>query len=348
MSAASYAMVVALRQLAQGAHLTADAAAAAVAAIMSGEASPGQTGAFLMALRLKGETEDEVAGTAVALRRCMKAVTLPSDDAIDTCGTGGDGLNTFNVSTAAAFVVAGAGLPVAKHGNRSASSRCGSADVLEALGVPLLSAATDLERCLQKHNMAFLFAPHMHPAMRHAGPIRREIAIPTVFNLVGPLVNPASVPMQIVGVPDRSLQPLMAAVLHRLGTRSAWVVTGEDGMDELTTTAVNHVTRLEHGQCAETTVDARDVGLPRVRPEDLAGGSTLENGRRIEAILSGRPGPDRDIVLFNAAAALVVGGRAVDLAHGMVQAAESIDQGAAAAVLAGLQSCAMGAQDELQ
>jgi anthranilate phosphoribosyltransferase len=335
-SAGAEALALALGRLAAGESLEAEATAQAVGDIMSGRATPAQTGAFLMALRVKGESEAEVAGTALALRRCMTPVSTDGLDCADTCGTGGDGLTTFNISTAAAFVVAGAGLPVAKHGNRSVSSRCGSADVMEALGVPLLKDPGALARCLAEHGMAFLHAPHLHPAMRHAAPVRREIGCRTVFNLAGPLANPALVPYQVLGVPDAALQPLMARVLHRLGTRAAWVVTGSDGMDELTTTGVNRITVLKDGQVSRTTLDACDLGLPRARPEDLCGGDARENARRIEAVLEGERGPDRDIVILNAAAALAVSGLSRDMGEAVRRAGESLDTQAAARVLAGL------------
>ena len=333
MNSGSSAMLSALRRLAEGEGISERSAAEAVAEIMSGAATPAQTGAFLLALRVKGETEEEIAGVARVLRRFMRSVDGASEAGIDTCGTGGDGLNTFNVSTAAAFVVAGAGLVVAKHGNRSASSRCGSADVLEALGVPFLATTAALSRCLRRHGMAFLYAPHLHPAMRNAAASRREIGVRTVLNLAGPLANPAGVPCQILGVPDDRLRRIMAGVLLRLGTRSAWVVTGHDGMDELTTTGDNRVTVLEDGQLRETVVDGRDIGLPRARPADLAGGDVSANAGRLRGILDGRPGPGRDIVVLNAAAALVVGGQATDLPEGREQAEVSLDSGAASRVL---------------
>lgn len=336
MNSGSPAMASSLRRLAEGEGIGESRAAEAVEEIMSGAATPAQTGAFLLALRVKGETEEEIAGVARALRRGMRAVDGAGETGIDTCGTGGDGLNTFNVSTAAAFVVAGAGLMVAKHGNRSASSRCGSADVLEALGVPFLSDPADLSRCLRRHGMAFLYAPHLHPAMRNAAASRREIGVRTVFNLAGPLANPAGVPCQILGVPDDRLRRVMAGVLLRLGTRSAWVVTGHDGMDELTTTGANRVTVLADGQLREEVVDGRDIGLPRARPADLAGGDVSANARRLLGILDGRPGADRDIVVLNSAAALVVGGQATGLLEGREQAEQSLDSGAASGVLEAL------------
>jgi anthranilate phosphoribosyltransferase len=337
---AEEAVTLALARLAAHKDLDAEMTAGAVVAIMSGRVTPAQTGAFLMALRVKGESEEEVTGTAMALRRCMTPIPTDGLVCVDTCGTGGDGLTTFNISTAAAFVVAGAGLPVAKHGNRSVSSRCGSTDVMEALGVPLLQDPVALAHCLKKHGMAFLHAPYLHPAMRHAAPIRRELGVRTVLNLAGPLANPALVPYQILGVPDASLQPLMARVLLRLGTQGAWVVTGSDGMDELTTTGINRITMLRDGQVSQAEVDASELGLPRARPEDLLGGDAQENARLMEAVLEGKRGPHRDIVILNAAAALAVSGLSPDLAKGIRLAEDSLDAGSAARVLGGLRSMA--------
>ncbi len=329
-------MGAALAALADGRELPEELAARAVDDIMAGTATGAQTGAFLMGLRLKGETEAEIAGVARALRARATPVATPPGPVIDTCGTGGDGLRTFNISTAAAFVVAGAGLPVAKHGNRSVSSRCGSADVLEALGVPMLDDPEALARCLRRHRMAFLFAPHLHPAMRHAAGPRRELGVRTVFNLAGPLANPAAVRHQLMGVPQAALAPVMARVLGRLGSARAWVVCGEGGMDELTCTGPSTLAILSAGQVEEQTLDPRDLGLPRARLEDLQGGDAAGNAARIEAILGGEPGPGRDVVLLNAAAALVVGEVAGDLFEGLSRAAASIDSGAARRVLDGL------------
>lgn len=333
MTAAEEPVSLALARLAAHEDLDVESTAEAVMAIMSGHVTPARTGAFLMALRVKGESEQEVAGTALALRRCMTPVPTLGLSCVDTCGTGGDGLATFNISTAAAFVVAGAGMPVAKHGNRSVSSRCGSMDVMEALGVALLEDPGQLARCLKKPGLAFLHAPHLHPAMRHAATVRREIGVRTVLNLAGPLANPALAPYQVLGVPDVSLQPLMSRVLQRLGTRGAWVVTGSDGMDELTTTGINHVTMIKDGLLTQTQVDAAELGLPRARPEDLTGGDAAENARLIQAILGGERGPCRDIVTLNAAAALTVSGRCSDLAEGLRCAEESLEAGEAARVL---------------
>ncbi|MFQ5669477.1 MAG: anthranilate phosphoribosyltransferase [Acidobacteriota bacterium] len=326
-------VVDAIRDLGAGKDLGETRTVRLIGEIMDGALTPAQTAALLVALRMKGETEAEIAGAARALRAKMTPVATPDRIVVDTCGTGGDGLQTFNISTAAAFVVAGAGLCVGKHGNRSVSSRCGSADVLEALGVPFSSDPEELAACLDRHGMVFLYAPSLHPAMSHAAKTRREIGVPTILNLAGPLANPAGVRHQVVGVPEASLAPVLARVLGRLGAVCAWVVTGEGGMDELTTTGVNRIAVWSDGRVQERTVDAAALGLPRARPEDLRGGDSLENASRIEAILRGRPGPDRDIVLLNAAAALVVGQKAPDLGSGLARAASSIDSGAAHGVL---------------
>ncbi|MFQ5767922.1 MAG: anthranilate phosphoribosyltransferase, partial [Acidobacteriota bacterium] len=265
----------------------------------------------------------------------------PRGVVVDTCGTGGDGLRTFNISTATAFVVAGAGVPVAKHGNRSVSSQCGSADVVEALGIPLLRDPSQLSRCLRDHRLAFLFAPFLHPAMHHAAAARRALRVRTVFNLVGPLANPAGVEHQLVGVPDPALGPILARVLGRLGSRVAWVVSGEGGMDELTTTGSNHVAVWKDG-LHQFDIDPRDYGLPRASLTDLEGGTVEENAERICEVLAGGKGPDRDVVLLNAAATLVVAGLADDLSTGLRRAAESLSSGSARGVLNRLRSFPAG------
>jgi len=291
---------------------------------------------LLVALRVKGETADEIAGVARALRRRLIPVEAPAGVVVDTCGTGGDGLRTLNISTAAAFVVAGAGVMVAKHGNRSVSSACGSADVVEALGVPLLDDPVILAAQLARHRMAFLFAPHLHPALRRLGAVRRALGVRTVLNLAGPLANPAGVRHQIVGVPDAELAPALARVLALLGVTRAWVVCGADGMDELTTGGRNRIWTVEDGEVRDWTLEAASLGLPPAPPGALTGGDGQTNARRIEALLAGRVGPDRDAVLLNAAAALVVAGAADDLARGLSLASASIDGGGAQAVLSAL------------
>lgn len=311
--------------------LTADDAAEAMRVIMSGEASPGQIGGFLMALRTKGETVDELEGLARAALGFANPVR-PSSPVVDTCGTGGDRSGTFNISTIAAIVVAGAGVPVAKHGNRAASSHCGSADLLEALGVKIDLGPEGVERCLADAGIGFMFAPVFHPAAAHAGPVRRELRVPTVFNFLGPLTNPARPFAQVVGVSDERMLPLVAQVLARRGTR-AKVFRGEDGLDELTTTGISTVFDVRDGDILEGHLDPATVGLPRATLEDLHGGDAEEAAAIAASGLAGEDGPRRDVVLLNAAAALEVAGRVATLQDGLQVAAAAIDTGAAAATL---------------
>jgi anthranilate phosphoribosyltransferase len=299
--------------------------------IMAAEATPGQIGGFLMALRTKGETVDEVEGLARTMLAFANAIRTP-DPVIDTCGTGGDRRGTFNISTVAALVVAGAGVTVAKHGNRAASSICGSADLLEALGVRIDLDPTGVERCLVDAGVAFMFAPMFHPAMGHAGPIRRELRVPTVFNFLGPLTNPARPYAQVVGVSDERMLPLMAEVLARRKVR-AKLFRGEDGLDELTTTGISTVYDVKDGSVRETHLDPSKFGLGRAKPEDLAGGDVAESTRIARAILDGERGPRRDVVVLNAGAALEVAGFAGNLEEGMTTATRSIDDGDAARTL---------------
>jgi anthranilate phosphoribosyltransferase len=311
--------------------LTTEDAAEAMRVIMSGEASPGQIGGFLMALRTKGETVDELDGlarTALDLASPVEAST----PVVDTCGTGGDRSGTFNISTIAAIVVAGAGVPVAKHGNRAASSHCGSADVLEALGVKIDLDAGGVQRCLSEAGIGFMFAPMFHPAAAHAGPVRGELRVPTVFNFLGPLTNPARPFAQVVGVSDERMLPLMAEVLSRRGVR-AKVFRGEDGLDELTTTGISTVFDVRGGDVREGHLDPAMLGLARATLGDLRGGDAAEGATIARGLLSGESGPRRDVVLLNAAAALEVAGKASDLADGMRIAADAIDTGAAAQTL---------------
>jgi anthranilate phosphoribosyltransferase len=284
-----------------------------------------------MALRTKGETVDEIDGLARTMLAFANAVAAPAP-VIDTCGTGGDRSGTFNISTIAAIVVAGAGVPVAKHGNRAASSHCGSADLLEALGVRIDLGPEGVERCLAEAGIAFMFAPVFHPAMGHAAPVRRELRVPTVFNFLGPLTNPARPFAQVVGVSDPRMLPLMAEVLARRGTR-AKVFRGADGLDELTTTGPSTVYEVTDGDARETTLDPAELGLATAALEDLRGGDAEASAAIARAILAGEPGPRRDVVLLNAAAALEVAGRAGSLVDGLPVAARSIDSGAAAATL---------------
>ncbi|HSL09880.1 MAG TPA: anthranilate phosphoribosyltransferase [Actinomycetota bacterium] len=321
-----------LSTLAARRSLPSDDAAAAMHVIMAGDATAGQIGAFLLALRTKGETADEIDGLARTMLDFANAVA-PSGPVIDTCGTGGDRSHTFNISTVAAIVVAGAGVPVAKHGNRAASSHCGSADLLEALGVNIDLDAAGVERCLDEAGIAFMFAPRFHPAMRHAGPVRGELRVPTVFNFLGPLTNPARPYAQVVGVSDERMLPLMAEVLARRGVR-AKLFRGEDGLDELTTTGISTIYDVKDGGVRETHLDPDDVGLRRSKLAELSGGDPQESADVVRRILDGEPGPRRDVVVLNAGAALHVAGFAGSLQEGMVTAARSIDDGDAARTLA--------------
>jgi anthranilate phosphoribosyltransferase len=320
-----------LSRLASHEALSADEAAEAMRRIMAGEATPGQIGGFLMALRTKGETVDEIEGLARTMLEFATPVATPGP-VVDVVGTGGDRSGTFNISTVSAIVVAGAGVRVAKHGNRAASSHCGSADVLEALGVAIDLDAAGVLRCLEQAGIAFLFAPVFHPAMGHAAPVRRELRVPTVFNFLGPLTNPARPFAQVVGVSDERMLPLLAEVLARRGTR-AKVFRGADGLDELTTTGTSVVLDVLDGRVEETTLDPSEVGLGRARLEDLAGGDPPASAEIARRVLSGQPGPERDVVLLNAGAALEVAGHAGSLLEGVEAAAASIDSGAAAATL---------------
>jgi anthranilate phosphoribosyltransferase len=302
--------------------------------IMDGEATPAQIGSFLTALRLKGETVPEIVGFARSMRNHVVPVRPERTDLVDTCGTGGDGAGTFNISTTAAFVVAGAGLGVAKHGNRAASSKTGSADVLEALGARLTLTPRQVADCIDETGIGFMFAPAHHPAMKHAIGPRREMGIRTVFNILGPLTNPAFVSAQVMGVPDRALTEPLAKVLQGLGSTSAFVVHGADGLDELSTTGPNQVSRLHEGRVETTFIDPEAYELPRASLNDLRGGTPEENAEITRGILRGQlKGHCRDVVILNAAAALVAGGAAGDLAAGIDLAARAIDGGQAHATL---------------
>ena len=327
-----------------GEDLTEEEAEAVMGQIMTGEATPAQIGAFLTALRFKGETVEEITGCARAMRRSAIPVRPRRRDMVDTCGTGGDKTGTFNISTTAAFVVAGVGLGVAKHGNRSVSSHCGSADLLEALGVNLELTPEQVANCIDEVGIGFLFAPRFHPAMKHAIGPRREMGVRTIFNILGPLTNPAEATRQIMGVYDPGLTSPLAQVLSRLGGQAAFVVHGADGLDELSTTGINRVSHLRDGWVKDFSLDPAELGLPRARLEDLRGGTAEENAQITQAILAGERGPRRDVVLLNAAAALVAGGMASDFEEGLQQAAEAIDSGRAREKLEGLvsftQACA--------
>ncbi len=322
----------AISKLIEGNSLSTDEAAEVMGEMMEGEVTPAQLGAFLTALRIKGETVEEIAGLVKTIR--AKAVRVEVDGpVIDVVGTGGDGHNTFNISTAAAFVVAGAGLKVAKHGNRAASSQCGSADVLEALGVKIDLTAEQVKQCLEEVGMGFMFAPSFHPAMKYAGPPRREIGIRTVFNIIGPLTNPAGAGTYLLGVADDSLVEKLAKVLQSLGCEHALVVHGEDGLDEITSTGKTRVCEVKESDTRNYTIGPDDVGLPKTGLENLKGGTADENAALLRSILSGSPGPQRDVVLMNAAAALLVGNKAASLKEGMELAKEAIDSGKAMAKL---------------
>src|SRR5512134_1640784 len=297
-----------LSRLAARESLSADEAAEVMRLVMAGEASAGQIGGFLMALRTKGETADEIEGLVRTMLEFATPVR-PAVPVVDIVGTGGDRSGTFNISTISAVVVAGAGVPVAKHGNRAASSHCGSADVLEALGVRIDLGPEAVERCLAEAGIAFLFAPAYHPSMAHAGPVRRELRVPTVFNFLGPLCNPARPFAQAVGVSDPRMLPLMAEVLARRGVR-AKLFRGRDGLDELTTTGVSAVFDVREGVVRETELDPAEVGLPRADAADLLGGGADEAARIARAVLRGETGARRDVVLLNAGAALEVAGAA--------------------------------------
>jgi anthranilate phosphoribosyltransferase len=321
-----------LSKIAAGTSLDRNEAAAAMRLVMSGEATPAQVGGLLMALRTKGETVEEIEGLADTMLGFANPVVPPAP-VVDTCGTGGDRSGTFNISTVAALVVAGAGVPVAKHGNRAASSVCGSADLLEALGVRIDLDATGVERCLAEAGIAFIFAPVFHPAMGHAGPVRRELRVPTVFNFLGPLTNPARPFAQVVGVSDERMLPLLAQVLARRGTR-ARLFRALDGLDELSTTGPSLVFDVQDGDLRESMLDPTDLGLARSEVGDLRGGDPEASAAIALAILHGETGPRREVVLLNAAAALEVSGRASSIDEGLAMAATSIDSGAAVDVLA--------------
>lgn len=299
--------------------------------VMSGEATPAQVAAFVVALRAKGETATEVSGLADAMLELAPSVSAPGP-VVDTCGTGGDRAGTVNVSTMAAVVAAGAGAIVAKHGNRAASSRCGSADLLEALGVKIALEPDGVSRCLEQAGIAFMFAPVFHSAMAHAAGPRREMGIPTVFNFLGPLTNPARPVGQVVGVSDERMQPVLAGVLAERGTR-AYVVHGQDGLDEITTTGPSVVYETGEEDPHPSVLDPADYGVAISRKADLEGGDAAHNAEVARSVLGGEKGPIRDIVTLNAAAALTVAGLAQDLQEGLAVAAESIDSGKASATM---------------
>ncbi|MBN8966864.1 MAG: anthranilate phosphoribosyltransferase [Rhizobiales bacterium] len=316
-------------KVANGETLSREEAAAAFDWMMSGEATPAQMGGLLMALRVRGETVDEITGAVTTMRSKMLRVTAPPD-AVDVVGTGGDGSGSVNVSTCASFIVAGAGVPVAKHGNRALSSRSGAADVLAALGINIDITPEQVGRCIAEAGIGFMFAPTHHPAMRNVHAARVELATRTIFNLLGPLSNPAGVTRQMVGVFARHWVEPLAHVLRNLGATAAWVVHGSDGLDEITLSGPTYVAALEGGAIRTFEVTPEDAGLPRATSADLKGGDAQTNAASLRGVLEGKPGPFRDVALLNAGAALIVAGKAATLKEGVALGAKSLDSGAAA------------------
>jgi anthranilate phosphoribosyltransferase len=319
----------ALAQLLDGKDLTREQARDVMDTIMSGEATPGQIGGFLVALRIKGETAAEIAGSAEAMRAHVVPVKPTRTDLVDTAGTGGDGGKTFNISTAAALVAAAAGAGVAKHGNRSVSSQSGSADVLESLGFELDLPPERIAQSIDELGFGFMFAPTHHPAMKHAGPVRRELAARTVFNVLGPLTNPAGARAQVVGVYSPHLVPVIADVLAQLGARRAFVVHGAGGIDELSPVGPNLVAEVVDGDVRQREIDPIELGIERCAPEELRGGTPEENAQSIRETFAGKNGGRRSAILLNAAGAIAAGGHATDLGEGIGVAREAIDSGAA-------------------
>jgi len=326
----------AIQHVVAGRDLDEAAAEQVAGAIMVGGGTPAQLAALLVGLRLKGETVAEITGFVRAMRRGARAVPVECADLVDTCGTGGDGSGTFNISTAAAFVAAGAGCRVAKHGNRSISSRCGSADVLRQLGVEIEMPPEAAARCIAEIGVAFLFAPRYHPAAQHVAAVRAEIGVRTIFNIIGPLLNPAGARRQVLGVYDRRLVEPLGQVLGRLGAEHCLVVHGEDGLDEITLSGRTFVAELRDGRVRCLVVQPEDCGLGRAARDALRGGDVEANARIVREVLDGRRGAARDVVLLNAGAAIYVAGRAASLGEGVRRAAESIDSGRARAVLEAL------------
>ena len=311
-------------KVATGATLTREEAAGAFDRMMSGEATPSQMGGLLMGLRMRGETVDEITGAVTTMRAKMQKVAAPPD-AIDVVGTGGDASGSYNISTCAAFIVAGAGIPVAKHGNRALSSRSGAADVLGALGVKIDLAPEAIARCIDEAGIGFMFAPAHHPAMKHVGPTRIELGTRTIFNLLGPLSNPAGVKRQMVGVFSRQWVEPLAHVLKNLGSERAYVVHGSDGLDEITTSGPTSVAALENGKVTTFEIKPEDFGIAKSKPGDLLGGDAEANASAVMDVLRGKKGPFRDVAVLNAAAAIVVAGKAKDLKEGVAVAAKSVD-----------------------
>lgn len=318
-------IVQSIKKLVEGNDLTEQEAMETMNTIMSGEATPAQIGSFLTALRVKGESIDEIAGCAKVMREKADRIKPNVSYYIDTCGTGGDGSNTFNISTAAAFVAAAGGVAVAKHGNRSMSSKCGCADVLEALGININLEPCQVEKCIEDINIGFMFAQTFHKSMKHAAGPRKELGFRTVFNMLGPLTNPAGAKGQLLGVYDKSLTEPVANVLLKLGVEKAMVIHGLDGMDEISTTGKTKVSEVIDGHVDTYEIDPLEYGIERAKKEDLEGGNAIENAQIIKAILNGEKGHKRNIVLINAAAALYVGKAAGKLSDGLAMAAEIID-----------------------
>ncbi|MDB5572775.1 MAG: anthranilate phosphoribosyltransferase [Hyphomicrobiales bacterium] len=321
-----------IAKVATGASLTRPEAEQSFDALLSGDVTPAQMGGFLMALRVRGETVDEITGAVAAMRRKMLRVAAPAG-AIDIVGTGGDNAGTWNVSTLASILVAACGVPVAKHGNRAASSKSGATDILGALGVAVMLNPPAIERCLREAGLGFMAAPNHHAAMRHVGPVRVELGTRTIFNILGPLSNPAAVKRQLVGAFSGDLLRPMAEVLRNLGSERVWFVNGADGLDEITTTGPTRVVALEDGEIREFTVTPEDAGLARASADDLRGGDPAHNAAELRAVLDGKPSAYRDIALLNAAAALIVAGRAATLREGADIAAGAIASGRAKATL---------------
>ncbi|MFT0875284.1 anthranilate phosphoribosyltransferase [Rhodopseudomonas sp. G2_2311] len=321
-----------IAKVATGATLTRDEATDAFDAMMSGDATPSQMGALLMGLRVRGETVDEITGAVTTMRSKMLPVSAPAD-AVDIVGTGGDGSGSVNVSTCASFVVAGCGVTVAKHGNRALSSKSGAADVLAALGVKIDITPEQVGRCVNEAGIGFMFAPTHHPAMKNVGPTRVELATRTIFNLLGPLSNPAGVKRQMIGVFSRQWVQPLAQVLKNLGAEAVWVVHGSDGLDEITLSGTTAVAELKNGEITSFEISPEEAGLPRAPADALKGGDAQANAVALRAVLEGMPGPYRDVALLNAAATLVVAGKAKDLKEGVALGTQSIDSGAAEARL---------------
>ena len=317
-----------IAKVATSASLTRAEAATAFDRMMSGDATPSQMGALLMALRVRGETVDEITGAVTTMRAKMLGVKAPAD-AVDIVGTGGDASGSYNISTCASFILAGAGVPVAKHGNRALSSKSGAADVLQALGVKIDLTAEQVAKCIAEAGIGFMFAPGHHPAMKNVGPTRVELGTRTIFNLLGPLSNPASVKRQMIGTFSRQWLEPMAQVLKNLGSESIWVVHGSDGLDEITTSGPTSVAELKNGEIRTFEITPEDAGLARAKPEALRGGDANANAAALLDVLKGKKGPYRDVSVLNAAAALIVAGKAKDLKEGAALAAHAIDSGEA-------------------